>query len=697
MDNADVKQNDILTDLFGETNQDEFKVLNEEISFAEYITRVRENPKLIRSAHQRVYDMVVEAGSKTFERYRKSLTHYNFFDLGEEPIFGLEETLHDLVQHFRGAAGYYGTEKRILLLHGPVGSSKSTICRAIKRGMERYSRTPAGAWYTYRWVDLPTGPEGIFNKREDEAAMHEDPVLFLPPDARERFLVQANSILMEQTPEADRIRQYPLKANGDLNPRSKFFLAELLKREGGDIIKVLEKHVRVVRKVYSEAERVGIGTFQPKDEKNQDATELTGDINYAQLTQFGSDSDPRAFNFDGEFCKGNRGVVEFIEMLKLAREFLYDLLGASQEHSIKPKKFSQVSIDEVILGHTNGAEFQRLVSDPTMEAIRDRTVKIDVPYVVKLSDEIKIYQRDYNKHKVRQHVAPHTLETAALFAVMTRLVDDKDGKLDLSDKVKLYDGKAIPGYTEDTVKELRDKAVGEGMAYGLSPRFIQDQISATLSERHDYINPFMVLSKLKAKLRNSSLITDKNDIAKYETCIDKAIKELNEVLKNEVQKALVANEKAIEQLFSKYIDNLIAYIDGTKVTHPFTGADQEPDERLMREIEEKLAIPEQGADDFRRQIAIYAGSRSKKNLPFAWDSNPQLKKALEAKMFEDVKDTVKLSALSANSHCTDADQQKKIDAIKTRLITNYGYNDQSATDVLNYVSTIFARGDVSED
>ena len=470
----DSTQNDFLTELLGDSTQGEFQLLHEEISFGEYIHRVQENPKLVRTAYQRVYDMITEAGSKTIERFRRTLIHYDFFDHTDEPIFGLEDTLHDLVQHFRGAAGHYGTEKRILLLHGPVGSSKSTICRALKRGMERYSKTDKGAWYTYKWVDLPTGAEGIYNKRENEAAMREDPILFIPQEGRDRLLKALNQSLQEQASEKDRASQYPLCPTGDLNPRSRDFLRFLLKKYDGDLATVLDKHVRVVRMVYSESDRVGIGTFQPKDEKNQDSTELTGDINYAQLTQFGSDSDARCFNFDGEFCIANRGIFECIEILKLSKEFLYDFLGASQEHSIKPKKFSQVTIDEVIIGHSNSPEYQKLVNDPTMEAFRDRTVKIDVPYLVKLSDEIKIYYRDYGKGRVRQHVAPHTLETAALFAVITRLVDDKDGKLDLADKVKLYDGKALPGYTEDMVKELRDKCVGKGMNWGLSPRFIQE-------------------------------------------------------------------------------------------------------------------------------------------------------------------------------------------------------------------------------
>ena len=154
----------------------------------------------------------------------------------------------------------------------------------------------------------------------------------------------------------------------------------------------------------------------------QDSTELTGDINYRKIAEYGSDSDPRAFNFDGELNIANRGIVEFIEVLKLDVAFLYDLLGASQEHLIKPKKFAQTDIDEVIIGHTNEPEYKKLQSNEFMEALRDRTVKIDVPYVTRLSDEIHIYEKDYNSRRVRgKAIAPHTLEVAAMWAVLTRL------------------------------------------------------------------------------------------------------------------------------------------------------------------------------------------------------------------------------------------------------------------------------------
>lgn len=335
--------------LMGKFDKSNFKVLNETMTFSEYLDKVEKNPKLIRTAYQRVYDMIMSKGTSTIKRYRKVYTHYNFFDDPKIPIFGLDEPLDKLVKFIRGAAGGFGSEKRVLLLHGPVGSSKSTICRLLKRGLEDYSKTDDGAWYTYKWVNLP---ESLYTHTEDECPMHDEPLRLLPTSIRKSFIDKINLNYKLSLPAEEQNNAYTFKVEGELNPRSNKFMTALLEKYDGDLQKVLENHIVVVRKVFSEANRMGIATFQPKDEKNQDATELTGDIDYSKLPHFGADSDPRAFNFDGEFCVGNRGITEFIEMLKLQETFLYDLLGASQEKSIKPKKFSQIPIDEVIIGHS---------------------------------------------------------------------------------------------------------------------------------------------------------------------------------------------------------------------------------------------------------------------------------------------------------------------------------------------------------
>ena len=255
-------------------------------------------------------------------------------------------------------------------------------------------------------------------------------------------------------------------------------------RYSGDWTKMIE-HVQVRRLLLSEKDRTGIGTFQPKDEKNQDSTELTGDINYRKIAEYGSESDPRAFNFDGEFNVANRGLVEFIEVLKLDVAFLYDLLGASQEHKIKPKKFAQTDIDEVIIGHTNEPEYRKLQSNEYMEALRDRTVKIDVPYVTRLEDEISIYRKDYNADRVRGcHIAPHVIEVAAMWALLTRLEQPKKHNLTLMQKLKLYNGQSVEGFTEDHIKELRAETKREGME-GISPRYVQDKISNALVNQRE--------------------------------------------------------------------------------------------------------------------------------------------------------------------------------------------------------------------
>jgi serine protein kinase len=687
-----------LKNILSSFNRQQFLDLNAEMSFAEYLDMCYKKPQLLRNSWQTIYEMILQKGTKKIEEYRKTYIHYNFFDDSDYAIIGLTPMKDQLVKFIKGAAGGYGTERRILLLHGPVGSSKSTLCRLLKKGLEKYSQTDDGAWYSFKWVNLPTGADGIYNAPECECPLHEQPLKLLPMELRKPIIKELNTIFEEQMPDNRKSDLYRLNCKDELDPLCKEFMSLLLKRYDGDLEKVLENHIRVVRKVYSETDRCGIATFQPKDEKNQDSTELTGDIDFRQIGQFGRDSDPRSFNFDGEFCIGNRGMIEFIEALKLDTAFLYDLLGASQEQSIKPKKFAQIAIDEAIICHTNDPEFQKLKSNQYMEAFRDRTTKIDVPYTLKWSEELKILEKDYGPGKVKQHIAPHTLEIAALWSVLTRLHDDKDGKISLVEKAELYDGKLLPGWTEDSVKEMKDKYPEEGMQGGVSVRYLQDKISNCLSNNHDYVNMFMILNELRDGLEHSSLLTGKEQVARYMTCIDLSLKKLTEILKAEVQKALVGDEDAIIRLCTNYIDNVMAFINNSKIKDPITGQDRKPDERLMRQIEEKIEIPDTGCEDFRRQIAAFIGDLAHKGKSFKWDSNPKLRKALEMKLFEDVKDTIKLSALNVSgATVVDKDIQEKIDAIKTRLIKQYGYNERSATDVLDFCGSIFARGDLADD
>ena len=666
-------------------DRDQFRRKNWVGTFDEYLDIVRQNPKVTRTAFQRVYDMILSYGVEVVEHGREREYSYRFFDDpdndGRDAVFGLRGPLHALVNALKSAAHEYGIEKRVLLLHGPVGSSKSTIVRLLKQGLERYSATDEGALYTLGWVD-EENPEEVH-----WCPMNEEPLHLIP----ERFRPEVeDSLNGGHTGEDFRVR-----IRGELDPFCRFMYQQRLKKYDGDWTRVVQD-VRVKRVLLSEKDRVGIGTFQPKDEKNQDATELTGDVNYRKIAVYGSDSDPRAFNFDGEFNIANRGIVEFVEVLKLDVAFLYDLLGASQEHRIKPKKFAQTDIDEVIIGHTNEPEYRRLQNNEFMEALRDRTVKIDIPYVTTLKHEVRIYEKDYNARTVQnKHIAPHTIEMAAMWALLTRLEEPKHAGLSRLQKLKLYNGKSLPGFTEENIAELRNQAQSEGLS-GISPRYVQDKISNALVAHPDAksVNPFMVLNELESGLKHHSLINSEETKQQYRELLGVVKEEYENIVKNEVQRAIAADEDALTRLCGNYIDNVKAYTQREKVKNPFTGQYEQPDERLMRSIEEKIDIPDSRKDDFRREIMNYIGALSIDGKRFDYKTNERLNKALELKLFEDQKDSIKLTSLVSN--VVDAETQQKIDVVKGRLIRDYGYDDESATDVLNYVASIFARGDARQ-
>jgi serine protein kinase len=667
-----------------------FRDENWEGSLDDYLDIVSRSPRVGRNAFHRIYDMVLYFGTERYSKLKRDFVRYKFFSDpiggGEDAIYGLDRALMQLVDFFKSAAQGYGTERRILLLHGPVGSAKSTICRLLKKGLEYYSRLDEGAMYSFAWrIAKPNGDVVIA-----DCPMHEEPLKLIPTDARREVLARLNEPL---SPEQR------ITVEGDLDPFCRKTFGDLLKQYDGDWRKVMD-HVTIKRLVISEKDRRGIGTFQPKDEKNQDSTELTGDINYRKIAEYGSDSDPRAFNFDGELNIANRGLIEFIEVLKLDVAFLYDLLGASQEHVIKPKKFAQTNIDEVIIGHTNEPEYRKLQSNELMEAFRDRTIKIDIPYNVVLDDEIKIYHKDFNSERIRgMHIAPHTIEMAAMWAVLTRLEEPKKAGLGRLQKLKLYNGKTVPGFTEDSVKELVEEAKREGMQ-GISPRYIQDKISNSLVSdqaiQEKGINPFMLLNELEAGLSHHSLIADEEVKKQYKELLNVVREEYEDILKAEVQRAISADEDAIKRLATNYIENVRAYTQREKVRNKYTGKDEEPDERLMRSIEEKIDIPDSRKDDFRQEIMNYIGALALDGKKFEYHTNARLQKALELKLFEDQRDTIKLK--NVVSGVVDDETQAKIDVVKQRLIKYFGYNEASATDVLNYVASIFARGDAkSED
>src|SRR5436305_15220458 len=397
-------------------------------SFRDYFELVTQNPRLAELSHARINDMVHARGvDKLNEGTRDEVARYNFF---ATELFGIEEPIARIVEYFKSAAQRLEVRKRILLLMGPVGGGKSTIVTMLKRGLEDWTRTEGGAVFAIK--DCP---------------MHEEPLHLIPHELR-----------------AEIEKHYGIYIEGDLCPQGRYALEQ---EYGGR-----HEDVRVHRVIFSEKERIGIGTFSPSDPKSQDITELTGSIDLSTIGEVGVESDPRAYRFDGELNIANRGLMEFVEMLKTDEKFLYVLLTLSQEQNIKTGRFAMIYADEVIVSHTNEHEYAAFIANKKSEALHDRIILIKVPYNLKVGEEIKIYEKLIGQSNLTGvHVAPNTLRVASMFAVLTRLEASKKAGMSIMKKLKLYDGEDMEDFKQKDVRELQEEAIREGMD-GISPRYV---------------------------------------------------------------------------------------------------------------------------------------------------------------------------------------------------------------------------------
>src|SRR5581483_4725788 len=442
----------------------------------------------------------------------------------------------------------------------------------------------------------------------------------------------------------------------------------------------------VERIAFSEKNRIGIGTFSPSDPKSQDISELTGSIDLATIGEYGSESDPRAYRFDGELNIANRGLMEFIEMLKADEKFLYGLLTLSQEQSIKTGRFSMIYADEVIVSHTNEAEYTAFISNRRSEALQDRIILIKVPYNLRVSDEVRIYEKLIKQSNLKDvHIAPHTLRVASIFAVLSRLEEPKKAGMSLMKKLKLYDGEEVEDFTQKDVKELREQAVREGMD-GISPRYVINRLSSALvKDGTACINPIDALRALRDGLEQHTGIR-REDRERYLNLIAEARREYDEIAKKEVQKAFVYSfEESARTLFNNYLDNVEAYCNKQKIKDPITEEELEPDEKLMRSIKEQIGVSEVAKKTFREEILIRISSLARRGQAFDYRSHERLREAIEKKLFADLRDVVKITT---STKTPDEEQLRRINEVVDRLIKEQGYCAICANELLKYVGTL---------
>lgn len=610
-------------------------------TFKDYVELLRKDPTPAMTAHARVYEMIESFGTEVVNGHKR----YKFF---EQEIFGLDRSVERLVEeYFHSSARRLDVRKRILLLMGPVSGGKSTIVTLLKRGMERFTKTDKGAVYAI---------EGC--------PMHEEPLHLIPLDLR---------------PEVE--KELGVRIEGSLCPSCQM---RLKTEYGGDIEKV-----NVQRVLISEEGRIGIGTFSPSDPKSQDIADLTGSIDFSTITEFGSESDPRAYRFDGELNKANRGLMEFQEMLKCDEKFLWNLLSLTQEGNFKAGRFALISADELIIAHTNESEYKSFISNKKNEALQSRMIVMPIPYNLKVSEEEKIYSKLIGQSDMKHiHIAPHALKAAAIFSILTRLKETKKQGMDLVKKMRMYDGEEVEGYKEADLKEMQNEYLDEGMS-GVDPRYVINRISSALIKQDlQCINALDVLRAIKDGLDQHASIT-KEERERYLNFIAIARKEYDELAKKEIQKAFVYSfEESAKTLFENYLDNIEAFCNWSKIRDPLTDEEMDPDERLMRSIEEQIGVSENAKKAFREEILIRISAYSRKGRKFEYNNHDRLREAIEKKLFVDLKDIVKITT---STKTPDGNQLKRINEVSKRLINDHGYCPICANELLKYVGSLLNR------
>ncbi|QQS49555.1 MAG: protein prkA [Acidobacteriota bacterium] len=615
-------------------------------TFRDYFELVSGNPRLAALSHARICDMILSAGvEKIAEGTRDEIARFKFFS---EELYGIEEPIARIVEYFKSAAQRLEVRKRILLLMGPVGGGKSTIVTMLKRGLEQWTRAEEGAVYAIK--DCP---------------MHEEPLHLIPAELR---------------PEIE--KHYGIYIEGELCPQCRYNLDHIYHGRHEDVL--------VERIVFSEKDRIGIGTFAPSDPKSQDITELTGSIDLSTIGEIGVESDPRAYRFDGELNIANRGIMEFIEILKSDEKFLYSLLTLSQEQSIKTGRFAMIYADEVIMSHTNENEYNTFVGNKKSEALQDRIIMIKVPYNLKISQEERIYDKLLKQSDALRniHISPNTLKIAAMFAIMTRLEEPTKASVDIVKKMKLYDGEDVEGFKSKDVKELKEDTVREGMD-GISPRYIINRLSnALVKDNITCINPIDALRAIKDGFdQHTGINAEQRE--RYLNLIALARREYDTIAKTEVQRAFVYSfEEMAKNMCNSYLDNVESYCNKEKIKDPITEEELEPDERLMRSIEEQIGISENAKNTFRQEILIRISSYSRKGKAFEYSSHERLKEAIEKKIFADLKDVVKITT---STKTPDVDQLRRINEVIDRLVRDHGYCTVCANELLSYVGTLLSR------
>lgn len=597
-----------------------------------------------RNSHQYVWDML-----RWYREERGAGDSDSPTELFADELFGVDHALARVADYFKAASAGSEVGRRLLLLLGPPSGGKSTLVILLKRGLEEYSHTDEGAVYAIKGCPV-----------------HESPLHLVPHSMRGGFR-----------------DEYGVEIEGQLCP---YCQARLDGEFDGEFMEF-----PVERIFLSEASRVGVGTYAPHDPTTADIADLVGSVDLSKVADYGDEGDPRAWSWSGAVYAASRGVLEMIEILKVKREFLYLLLTLTQEKNVKVARFPLIYLDETILAHTNLAEFNKFLQEKENEALLDRMVIIQVPYTLAYHEEARIYGKLISTASAFRevHLDPHALQVAAVFAILTRLQKGEREDLSLSKKARLYAGETVEGISETEHERIHKETPDEGLT-GVSPRFVINAISNAITRSEvQSLSSMDVLLALKDAIESDARMEAKHKRQWIDFLVTARKDFYNRWVKEDVHKALFTSfEEEAQELLDKYLDEVEATLDQREVTDPITGESREPDERFLRSVEEKINVSESGKGTFRQEVVRKAMVAYKRGERFTLDSHARLHEAIKQYLFEERRDVLRLVTSAARP---DEEAEHKISAVQQRLIDEYGYDEHTAREAMNYVTTLLSQ------
>ncbi|MHC4548117.1 MAG: PrkA family serine protein kinase [Planctomycetota bacterium] len=608
-------------------------------TFWEYLAEVREHPyRHLRSAAQYVRDMFEHFGSREdtvlgLPTVRHSLCDGIAGDPEQQRVVGQERAVDAIYRAVRNFA-ISGHADKLILTHGPNGSAKTTIADVIFKGLEAYSETPEGALYRFSWVfpkSLTEGGGVGFGKGRREAEdldsfahleaeeiastlvsdMKTNPIFLVPRAHRASFLQE----ICRGTPDFPHAHIL----SGNMGTKSRAIYEALLTAHSGDWRTVM-RYVRVERFTISRRYRIGAVTIEPQGTVDADARQVTADMNLSNLPP--ALQNLRLFEVNGDLVDANRGVVEYSDFLKRPLELNKYLLTTTEKGTIRlPGALAY--LDLVMIGSANEKHLDAFKTDPNFTSFKARMELVAVPYLLEYEKEVEIYRDQIDSIANRLQIAPHAARCAALWAVLTRLwrpdpanyeepLRSAIPRLTPLAKALLYqerdpaeledldaaDVKLFRGHLDDIAAEWRDGVVFEGR-FGASPREMKTiLLDASYRTEATCFTPMAVLAELRNLVRDRSVydflkLEPKgryNNAAGFVEDVERSV--VRVVLRELKDSMALVEEEEYDRHFEEYFLHVTAFIRGTRIMDPITGAERPPDPGVMKGVEDLIPTGE---------------------------------------------------------------------------------------------------------